>query len=421
MISSIGTLLIIVVILILLEGFFSGSEIAIISANKTLLKQRYGEQSRVANVITSFLKEPQWLIGTHLLGTNLCVVASSTLVTFYMHKKYGELGELYTVLLLSPTLLLLGEMVPKIYFQEYADRVAGKSLLGLWLFSYLFYPAVWVLAQLGEWASRILGGSKGESEPFLARSELKYLLISARQRKNLPAHEQRMIRRIFKFSETSVGEVMIPLVEIRALEEQDTVERALTLANRHPYSRYPVYRKRIDNIIGLVKLTDLLASADPVKKVSELIQAVNFVPETMPADQLLAKMQRENFQTAVVVDEYGGCVGIVTREDILEEIIGEIEDEHAREQASFRQIAPDKWLINARMEIDRINEIFGWNLPKEDYETLAGFLLNLFQRIPRAGELIRFKNLIFLVKRASPRVILEVMVTREEDETKPPE
>jgi len=421
MISGPIALLITVIILILLEGFFSGSEIAIVSANKTLLRKRYGAQSRVAIMLERFLKEPQWLIGTHLIGTNLCVVAASTLATFYFREKYGALGELYTLLIMSPTLLLLGEMVPKIAYQEYADRLASKSLLGLYFFSYVFYPLVWFLALLGEGASRILGGEKGEAEPFLPRAELKYLLTSYQRRKDLPLHEQRMIRRIFRFSETTIGEVMIPLVEIRALEEMDTIERALTLANRHPYSRYPVYRKRIDNITGLLKMTDLLAGSDPLKKIGELAQPVNFVPETMPVDQLLARMQRENFQTAVVADEYGGCIGVITREDILEEIIGEIEDEHTQEKPLYRQLSENRWLINARMEIDQINESLGLNLPKEDYETLAGFLLNQFQRIPRSGELIRYRDLIFLVKRASPRAILEVMVSKEPEDHQPSE
>ncbi len=416
MIGSALVLAIIVMALILLEGFFSGSEIAIISANKALLRKRYGPQSRVSEMLERFHQEPQWLIGTHLIGTNICVVAASTLVTFYFRGRYGGIGELYALLIMSPTLLLLGEMVPKIAFQEYADRLASKSLTGLYFFSYVFYPLVWALALIGETASRVLGGPKGSAEPFLSRSELKYLLTSFQRRKDLPAHEQKMIRRIFRFSETTASEVMIPLVEIRALEEQETVERSLNLANRHPYTIYPVYRKRVDTIVGLVKMTDLLAAPDPNKKIADLAQPVIFVPETMPVDQLLARMQKENFLLAIVVDEYGGCVGIVTREDILEEIIGEIEDEHATEKPLFRQLAENRWLLNARMEIDRINESFGWNLPRDDYETLAGFLLNLFQRIPRSGELIRYRDLIFLVKRTSPRAILEVMVSREKEE-----
>jgi len=155
-------LLVVVAILLLLEEFFSGSEIAIISANKPLLKKRAGEKSLVSRILDQFQAQPQHLLGTHIIGTNLCVVASSTLATFYFRGRYGEIGELYTLLIMSPLLLVLGEMVPKMAFQEYAQKLAPKSLLGLWFFSWVFYPLVWFLGLLAEGAS--------QNRFFLARS-----------------------------------------------------------------------------------------------------------------------------------------------------------------------------------------------------------------------------------------------------------
>ena len=226
-----------------------------------------------------------------------------------------------------------------------------------------------------------------------------------------------MIHRVFRFSETKVSEVMIPLVDVRALKEDLTVKEALKIASKYPFSRYPVFRDRIDNIIGLVESRDLISSP-ATKKLKDLTRKVTFVPETMPVDELLERMQREGFQFAVVVDEYGGCVGIITREDILEEIIGEIEDEHEQKKPMFKKLATGRWLINARMEIDQINETFGWNLPKNGYETLAGFLLDKFQRIPKTGEILRWQDFTFLVKKATARSIIEVVVLHEEKEEK---
>jgi len=183
---------------------------------------------------------------------------------------------------------------------------------------------------------------------------------------------------------------------------------------RGSFSRYPVYQERIDNIVGMVESRDLL-SAPPSSKLKELVKPVKYVPETMPVDELLQMMQRENFIFAVVVDEYGGCVGIITREDILEEVIGEIEDEHEQKKPLWRKLAPGRWLVNARMEIDQLNELFGWNLPKNGYETLGGFLLDKFQRIPRTGEILRWGDFTFLIRKAEPRSILEVIVLKEEE------
>jgi len=407
-------LLVVVAILLLLEEFFSGSEIAIISANKPLLKKRAGEKSLVSRILDQFQAQPQHLLGTHIIGTNLCVVASSTLATFYFRGRYGEIGELYTLLIMSPLLLVLGEMVPKMAFQEYAQKLAPKSLLGLWFFSWVFYPLVWFLGLLAEGASRLLGGGKGEAEPFFSRSELKFLLTGSGKEKFIPSQEEKMIRRVFHFTETRVGQVMIPLVEVKALDERLTIQQALEFASRYSFSRYPVYQERIDNIVGMVESRDLL-SAPPSSKLKELVKPVKYVPETMPVDELLQMMQRENFIFAVVVDEYGGCVGIITREDILEEVIGEIEDEHEQKKPLWRKLAPGRWLVNARMEIDQLNELFGWNLPKNGYETLGGFLLDKFQRIPRTGEILRWGDFTFLIRKAEPRSILEVIVLKEEE------
>lgn len=411
-----ASIIILIAVLVLFNAFFSGAEISVISANKALVKKRAGEDSLVARLIDQFHQEPQRLLGTYIIGSTACAVAASTLATFYLRDKFGELGELYALIIMTPLLLVLAEMVPKIAFQEHANAMAGKSLVGLWMFSRAFYPLVWVLGLIAEAASRITGGRKGEAEPFFSKSELEYLLIENRDRQELAPHERKMIRRIFRFSEITVDEVMIPLVDVKAVEENTTVRKALELAVRWTYSRYPVFQERVDNIIGAIRGTELLAVADQGQKVSALVRPVLFVPETMHVDELLAKMQRENFLMAAVVDEYGGSIGIVTREDILEEVVGEIRDEHEPEKHLYRQIAENRWMIDARMEIDQINESFGWNLPKQDYETLSGFLLDRFQRIPKTGEIFRFENFTFLVKRANPRAILEVMVYREEPE-----
>jgi len=405
-----------VLILVLLNGFFAGAEIAIISANKPLLKKRAGEGSLTARLLEQFRVKPRRMLGTYVIGSTLCAVAASTLVAFYLRRQFGEIGELYALLIMTPLLLVFGEMAPKLGCQEYANALAGKSLLGLWFFSLLFYPLVWLLGLLGEIASRIMGGKKGEAEPFFSKSELEYLLIEHGGREELKPHEQRMIRRIFRFSETTAGEVMIPLVEVKAVADSLTVKEALELANRFTYSHYPVFQERIDNIIGTIKTTDLLAAVDQGQKITGLIKPVFFAPETMPIDVLLEKMQRENFLTAVVVDEYSGSVGIVTREDILEEVIGEIRDEHEQAKPLFRQLGPSRWMLSGRMEITQINEILGWNLPKQDFETLAGFLLDKLQRIPKIGEILRFEEFTFLIKRANPRAILEVMAYKEEPE-----
>ena len=226
-----------------------------------------------------------------------------------------------------------------------------------------------------------------------------------------------MIDRIFEFSETLVEEAMIPLVEVEALSEKATVEEALHRIVRNMYSRYPVYRDRIDNVVGMIETVSLLEAKEFGEAIAPLVSEVRYVPFNKPVDELLLEMQGEAFNFAVVVDEYGGCIGIVTREDIIEEIVGEIEDEHDEPVVLYKRLDQKRILVNSRMEIDDINQVLAWNLPEGDYETLGGFLLTLFRRVPQTGERIRFQDLIFTIREANPRAVQEVIVEDHEEGT----
>jgi len=259
---------------------------------------------------------------------------------------------------------------------------------------------------------KLMGGGRAGAFRY-TRDELKLLLTNHSSGSDMDKQGRQMIDRIFDFSETLVEEAMIPLVEVEAVSEKATVDEALHKILHNMYSRYPVYSERIDNVIGMIRTADLLESEDPDASIRPQVHEVSYVPYNKPVDELLLNMQSESFDFAVVVDEYGGCTGIITREDIIEEIVGDIADEHDEPVILYRRLDQKRLMVNARMEIDDINEALGWKLPEGDYETLGGFLLSLFRRVPRAGERIRYRDLIFTIREASPRAIQEVEV--EED------
>lgn len=195
-----------------------------------------------------------------------------------------------------------------------------------------------------------------------------------------------MIDRILRFSKGSAREVMIPLIEVCALEERASVREAIRIICQEGYSRLPVYRERVDRMLGMVRGMDLLEVNEPDAPVSAYVRPVPLVPETMPPAELLVKLQREGEHMAMVVDEYGGVVGIITMEDLLEEIVGDIQDEYDLEEPEIRWMALNQVLVSARVGIDFLNERLGLDLPKEDYETLGGLLLKAFRRIPGRGD-----------------------------------
>lgn len=409
---SLGTLALIVGLCLVLEAFFSGSEIAVVASNKALLRQRAAEGSRLLRLVQEFHDRPQWLLGTTLIGTNLSTVVSVSFATIFFRGRYGEIGELYTLLVISPLILLFAEMIPKVYFQQYADRIAPRVLLPLRAVSRLFSPLLAVLTGLAGVLTRLLGGDHGAS-PFVTREEIQSLLTTSGRSVERQSHEQRMIGRVFRFAETLVREVMIPLIQVHALDQEIMGAEALEEVRKEMHSRYPVFAERVDNVVGVLHSVDLLQAPDPKTPIKNLVRPAVYLPEGMPVQDALARMQKENFLLAVVVDEYGGCGGIITREDILEEIVGEIEDEHDRRARLFRKLDDRRFLIQARMEIDQINEVLDLDLPEGEYETLGGFLLSRFGHIPKAGEQIRFRDLVFVVREATPRAIQEVMVVRE--------
>ena len=243
------------------------------------------------------------------------------------------------------------------------------------------------------------------------REEIAWKIRSPEVSPDHLGEQRRMIDRILKLSEVKVREIMIPLIEVCAVEERTPVGKVVEVINEEGYSRIPVYRERIDQVVGMVRAKDLLGVSDLSEPASNHLLPVPFVPESMPVDELLLKLKSQGQHLAMVVDEYGGAVGLVTMEDLIEEIIGEIQDEYDVEEPQFKWLASHQVLVSARTEIEDLNEKLGFAVPKGDYETLGGFLLDAFRRIPSKGDSLVLGEVRFTVHRVSDRTIEEVMIT----------
>ena len=403
---SIGAIL----LFLFLESFFSGSEIAMIAADRKRLSRFAYSGPRSGRLTFRILKEPSAFLSVTLLGSNLAEVTNAALLTSTLVGIWGSQGDLYAFLILTPLVLVFGEILPKTLFQQRADRWIQKIVPVIWVSSFFLYPLVWIMSKSAAMISRVLKQGKDE-KPLVSREELQFLLREETGGSDMKPMEKEMIRRIFRFSGTKVKEVMIPLVRVVALEETTSLEEAIAAARKENFSRYPVFRERVDHIVGILHGFDLLFAPQEMETIKPLIHPISFYPETKPADELLLEMQRNQEFMAAVVDEYGGAVGIVTIEDILEEVVGEIEDEYDATQPLYRRIGPRKYLIKGRMEIDHINEILKLGLPEGDYETLAGYVLDRLGRVPLAGEGFRFKEMLFEVHKADERSVMEVIVT----------
>lgn len=394
-----------------LEAFFSGSELALVSADKLKLTHRAARGDSGARMAMALAQKPDWFFSTTLLGQNLFIVANSILITFFLFDRYGMEYELLG-LFLSPLVLIFGEAVPKALAQQWADRVAPITAPFLWVFSYLFFPVVWPLSKL---TLLLLGGVRGSlmEGHEVTRESLEILVRESEISRELSPVFKRSLMKTLVFARKKVNEIMTPLNEVFSLRESTIVEEAIETCSVEGYSSVPVFQKRAHNIVGIVTFSHLLLEKNLKRPVSELMEPPFYVSDQMGVRDLflLLKERQRNFVT--VVDEYGATVGIVTLEDIIEEIVGEIEDEYDEERVKWTMAGPNQYLFSGRVSIDEINEKLRWGLPKERYATIGGFLSAQLGRIPQQGEVLHYGNLTFLVKNATARSVEEILVEIE--------
>ena len=408
------TALIIAAVCLLFEMFFAASEISVISSDQLVISREAAAGRHSARLVEAFLADKQRLLATTLAGTQLSVVVTTVVMTYALHKVYPEHAELLLLCGLTPVLVVFGEIVPKTLGQQYANRTAHLLVYPLWVFSKMFAPLVSVLTIFTSWLTRVL---RVPERKMVTRRELELLLQPGNASRTPGAKgeitegERRMISRIFDFSETTVDDVMVPLSDIVAISEEVDIRTAAREIEEKQYTRYPVYKERIDRIVGTVHAFDVLKAKDQSQRVADIARAPLFVPTTQPAVDLLVELQRARQGMAIVVDEYGGAIGIATVEDILEVVVGEIEDEHDVSPPAIRKEAEGVWRVGARVTVSEINRQLKCELPvDEEYESIAGLLLHWLRHIPKEGESIRVGQALVKVVKASDRAVEEVQI-----------
>ena len=409
---------------ICLEGLFSGGELAFVASDVNKLRQKANMGSRSAKLALRLLEKPDWFLSTTLTGTGLCVVTSTSIATALFISVFGlAQGPMLAVAVMIPTLLIMGEIIPKSIFQQHAEFVAMRLSWFIWVSSWLLFPVVFVISKISRGAIRISTGEKDiVSSSYITKDGLKYILRHRSEESDILGTERDMIRNIIDFFEVTADKIMVPLSAMTSLPVTATLREAVQLASEKKYLRIPVYRDQIFNIIGIFHYFDLLealhgqASSRPSLLggdetiESHLKPVVYYIPETKLAKELLVELLIRGERMAVVVDEYGGALGIVTIEDILEEVVGEIDDEYGSGEKMYKKIGAGKYLVNAKISVDRINQLLPLDIPHGDYETLGGFLLCKMEKIPKRRDTLRHGNNLFVIEDADARSIKEVLI-----------
>ncbi len=405
----------VVLVCVLLEGFFSGSEIAVVSADRHLMQRRSQAGDRGAALVLRMLEDANTLLSTTLVGTNLCTVTATTVVTMTLLERSPHNAELYSLLVMSPLILLAGEVLPKSFYQQHANTLAPRVIYPLYFFRWIFAPILLLVSAFADGAVRLLRiHERGGASHLVTREELQRLIedVGRQVGGEITEGEAEMISNVLAVEDKVVEQVMIPLSEVCSIAVDASILSLIRLIRERGHTRIPVYEGRIDNIVGIVHAFRLLG-ADPAKdQIRDLMEPPVFVPEPEPILDLVRQLQRVGKGMAVVVNEYGGAEGVVTIEDAIEEIVGEIEDEYDVDQYRIRQIGPGCYEVEARTPVEYLNRVLGIDLPEsEEYESIGGLVLNQLKRMPKVGDHIRVGRVTVEVVQTTARAIKAVQVT----------
>jgi len=409
---DLSTTLSLIGVFLLMEAFFSGSEIGMIAINRIKMKQQADRGNRSAEIILNLLNSPEKLFATTSFGTNLAVVSSTSIFTAYMVTHMGKQGELLAMVILSPIILFGGEIVPKMILQNRADMVMPVFVRPLNMSLTILSPIINFFTSISNFITNRLIRLPQEEKKSFSRDQILQVLSLDSQTIELDATERTMIHKIFNFGDITVEQCMVPLVQLTAIRDDSTLAEAHQLAIDTGFSRFPIFHERMHNIIGVLNTFDLLNQPINDSPLTHLIRPAHYIPPNKKIDDLLKELQKRGLHMGVVVDEYGGCIGLTTVEDLLEEIVGEIEDEYDKPEQKFEPYPGGGYIIDGEMEIDAINETIKLNLPTGDYETLAGLVLNHLETIPQPGEQVTVEDVRLTVKETSRRKIQSIIAIK---------
>ena len=409
---DLSTTLSLIGVFLLMEAFFSGSEIGMIAINRIKMKQQADRGNRSAEIILNLLNSPEKLFATTSLGTNLAVVSSTSIFTAYMVTHMGKQGEILAMVILAPIILFGGEIVPKMILQNRADMVMPIFIRPLNMSLTILSPIINFFTIISNFITNKLIRLPQEEKKSFSRDQILQVLSLDSQTIELDATERTMIHKVFNFGDITVEQCMVPLVQLTAIRDDSTLAEAHQLAIDTGFSRFPIFHERMHNIIGVLNTFDLLNQSIDDSPLTHLIRPAHYIPPNKKIDDLLKELQKRGLHMGVVVDEYGGCIGLTTVEDLLEEIVGEIEDEYDKPEQKFEPYPGGGYIIDGEMEIDAINETIKLNLPTGDYETLAGLVLNHLETIPQPGEQITVEDVRLTVKETSRRKIQSIIAIK---------
>ena len=428
--------IIVLAILILINAFFAATEIAFISLNDAKIEKQAKEGNKKAKQIKKMLREPSKFLATIQIGITLAGFLSSAFAADAFADDlapmlqnliplgltaWRNISIILITIILSYFSLIFGELVPKRLAMRNSEKIAFGTIGIIRTISIITAPFVKLLTASTNGVSKLFGIS-GTDEETVTEEEIRMMVDVGEEKGSIKEEEKELINNVFEFNDKVVSEIMIHRKDIYAIDINSDIDNILKELDEYKYSRIPVYEENIDNIVGMLFIKDLLANVNKKEKVkiAKIIRESYFVSENKPIDELFRDLQKNKHQLAIVLDEYGGTAGLVTMEDIIEELVGNIFDEYDEEEKEFEKIDDNTFLISGSVSIHDLRKILGVEIPEGEYDTLSGYLIELLGRIPSDDEkpVIETKRVTYKIEDYEEKRILWVKACRnnvEED------
>ena len=423
-------------LLTLANGFFSASEMAVVNAKRAILEPEADDGDRKARQALDLATDSSQFLATIQVAITLVGFAASAFAATSLSSPFagwlaslgvpasiaGPGATVLITLMVSYFSIVIGELVPKRIALADAEGVAKTVAGPVRAFMTIAKPLVWLTSHSAEGLASLMGIANPDDRQGASEDEIKYLVTDA---DDLTDEEKTMIHDVMDLGDAIAREVMIPRVDMTAVEDSDSLYEVLDLMRKTGYSRVPVYHDTVDKVVGIAHIKDLLApiidQRSEADKISRYMRQATFVPDTKDIMPLLSEMRASHEQMVIVIDEYGGTAGVITLEDIVEEVVGEIEDEFDPDNRYLTQLSEREWLVDGRFSIDDAIEM-GWPIEdSEEFETVAGFVLEMADKLPRPGDAIEHEGYTFMVQSMRGRRISLLRVTAPEAEAEPAE
>ncbi|MGL4736100.1 MAG: HlyC/CorC family transporter [Cellulosilyticaceae bacterium] len=408
----------ILILLLIGSGFFSASETALMSISKIDARHMVEQNIKGAKLVSKLIEDPNKLLGSILVGNNIVNIGASSLATVIATNAFGSAGAGIATGIMTLLVLIFGEITPKSLSTQNAQKVAVKVSKPIAVVVALFSPIVKVLMFISNAIITLFGGKIDTNKPFITEDELKTIVTVSHEEGVLEDEEKTMIYNVFSFGDSYTKDVMIPRTDMIAIDIDATYEEIMELYKEEQFSRMPVFEETYDNIVGVLYIKDLLLKQfDPKTfKVKDFLREIYFIHEFKRIDELFKEMRLKKIGMAIVVDEYGGTSGLVTMEDLIEEIVGDIDDEYDISEDNFRELEENLWLVAGTCRIPEVNEYLGIDISSNEFDSIGGFVIGLLDRFPDEGEVITFENLTMTIEETTNNRINRIKIAIAPDE-----